>query len=371
MKRRTTDVQKHGPAPRQRPSRALSLCFAAAISIIGGCMTPLSFDEKAWVDRVETTEASDTRKGHRDAKGRFFNPWAPMKRSGFLRWVLSRDSMSHVKELSSPAPSMENSGDYLSMESSPPSVTSVGHATFVISWDGQTVVTDPFFSKRAAVVRRHVPPAFGPGKIPPESIVVISHNHYDHLDKGSVRALAGKAMFLVPLGLGDYVRSLGAEKVHELDWWEKIEIAGTVLTCLPAQHWSRRFGQGYNTTLWCSWMIERDGRTIYYGGDSGYFKGYREIAAAFPHIDVALLPIGAYEPRWFMHYAHINIAEALRAFEDLGAKVMVPTQWGVLDLGDDPAGWPAVALERALAGTHRHLAPRVKLLAVGEILRLD
>jgi len=141
-------------------------------------------------------------------------------------------------------------------------------------------------------------------------------------------------------------------------------VGGTRFTCLPAQHWSRRFGQGTNETLWCSWLMERGGRKVYYGGDSGYFKGYHEFGRRYPGIDVALLPIGAFLPRWFMHYPHMNIPEVLRAFADLGARYLVPTQWGVLELGDEPAAWPAAVLREA-AAERPELVSRVAILPVG------
>jgi L-ascorbate metabolism protein UlaG (beta-lactamase superfamily) len=340
---------------------------------LGGCMASRPFDEEAWIASIEATRVEDLYAPHREPSGRFYNPWARQGRSGweFWRWVMSENSMQDLPQHPPRAPVVANSGDYLSQRSSSFSVTHVGHATFAIHWDEQVVLTDPLFSERAAVVKRLVPPAFGPEKIPAGAVVVISHNHYDHLDSDSLSALAGKARFLCPLGLGDTVRKRGAENVRELDWWETVQIDGTAFTCLPAQHWSRRFGQGYNETLWCSWLIERDGRRIYFGGDSGYFKGFREYGRKYPGIEVALLPIGAYTPRWFMHYAHMNPSEVLQAFEDLGADTMIPTQWGVLELGDEPAAWPATALRQTLDTTHPHLKDRVQILPVGDRLILQ
>jgi N-acyl-phosphatidylethanolamine-hydrolysing phospholipase D len=340
--------------------------------ILMGCFPGRPFDEEAWRRRVEATRASDLRAPHRDAEGRFFNPWDPQRRSfgAFLRWRLSRAEQYDRAPTENAAPSVTNDGKYLADPNQPPSVTHVGHATFAIQWDGQVVLTDPFLSARAAIVKRLVPPAFGPERIPAGSVVVISHNHYDHLDSESIEALASKARFLCPLGLGEFLRSRGATDVQELDWWESREIEGTRLTCLPVQHWSRRLGQGYNETLWCSWLIERKGHQIYFGGDSGYFKGFREFGRLYPRIDVALLGVGAFEPRWFMHYAHMNIPEVLKAFEELGAKTLVPTQWGVLKLGDEPAAEPVRVLKRALAA-QPELRPRVRILPVGGRLLLD
>jgi len=348
----------------ERRGAGLFLVLAAALT---ACLPARPFDEARWRAAVEATRESELRAPHRDADGKFFNPWMPQERSpwDFWRWKLSRrGAVAEAAGSSDRAPSEENPGAYLSAPAGEPSVTHVGHATFAVHWGGPVVVTDPFFSRRAAIVERRVPPAFGPERVPDGSVVVISHNHYDHLDADSVAALAERATFLCPVGLGEFLRGHGAVRVREMDWWEETEVGGTRFVCLPAQHWSRRLGQGYNETLWCSWLLERDGRRVYFGADSGYFKGFREFGRRFPGIDVALLPIGAFEPRWFMHYPHMDIQEVLRAFEELGAARLVPTQWGVMQLGDEPAAWPATALRREVDG-RPGLGDRVVGLPVG------
>ena len=352
--------------------RATGLLAGFCVALLAGCLTPKSFDEDAWRARVEATREADLAAPHRDPSGRFFNPWLPMEdRTGdFWRWTLSRNSFGNDREGEGASPAVPNDGAYLRDPAQRPSVTAVGHATFVIQWGGQVVVTDPFFGKRAALPARLVAPAFGPEAIPDGAVVVLSHNHYDHLDAASIEALAPRCRFLCPLGLGEFLRKRGARDVVELDWWQTAEIGGTVFTFLPAQHWSRRFGMGWNETLWGSWLMERDGRKVYFGGDSGYFKGYREFGRRFPGIDVALIGVGAYAPRWFMHYAHMDVPETVRAFRELGARYLVPTQSGVLDLGDEPASRPALELERA-AAADPWLRERLRVLPVGGRLFLD
>ena len=337
-----------------------------------GCLAPRPFDEDAWRQKVRAERESGLYAPHKTADGRFFNPWLPQNRSSWevVRWFLSRNSLPELKDRELSAPVEENHGAYLKDPKAPASLTWVGHATFALNWDGQVVLTDPFFSERAWLVGRLVPPAFGPDAVPSGAVVLISHNHYDHLDEDSIAALAEKARFICPLGLGGLLKEMGAKKVTELDWWQSIEIGGTVFTCLPAQHWSRRLGQGYNESLWCAWLMTKGGRKVFYGGDSGYFIGFKEIGRRYPNIDVALMPVGAYAPRWFMHYAHMDISEVLQAFGDLGAKIMVPTQWGVLKLGDEPAAWPAQALREAVAGDCG-LKARVRIMPVGGRLLLD
>lgn len=349
--------------------------FGAAVlasAAASGCLPQRPFDEAAWRAEVQAARGDDLYAAHRDAEGRFFNPWLPQERSfgAFLRWTLSARSVDSERPEDLAAPAVANDGAALAEPGRPPGLTHVGHATFAVHWGGPVVVTDPFFSDRAAIVKRLVPPAFGSEKIPAGSVVLISHNHYDHLDAASVEALGPRAVFLCPLGLGDSLRSLGAKDVRELDWWQATEVGGTRFTCLPAQHWSRRLGQGYNETLWGSWLLEREGRRIYYGADSGSFVGYREIGRRFPGIDVALLGIGAYAPRWFMHYPHMDVPETLAAFRDLGARLLVPTQWGVLRLGDEPAALPARLLREA-ADADPELRDRVKILPVGGTLALE
>jgi L-ascorbate metabolism protein UlaG (beta-lactamase superfamily) len=352
-----------------------AFCTSAAIVCAGamlfGCLDPVPFDEGEWARKVERVEAAELYAPHRDEEGRFFNPWMRGDGPRVWRWFLARDTMGHLDGRELDVPVELNTGDYLRDPHAPHSVTQIGHATFAVHLGALVVVTDPFFSDRAVLLPREVPAAFGAEQIPDGAIVAISHNHHDHLDRPSVEALAGRARFLCPLGVGEYLRDLGAAQVDELDWWESIDLDGARLTFLPAQHWSRRVGQGYNETLWGSWMIEGGGRRIYFGGDSGYFVGYREIGRSFPDIDVALLPIGAYRPRWFMHATHMDVREALRAFEDLGAETMVPMHWGVLELADEPTAWPLVELRQALATTHLHLQGKVALLPIGGRLVLD
>ncbi|MFH1060319.1 MAG: MBL fold metallo-hydrolase [Pseudomonadota bacterium] len=338
-----------GPAQpgRTRPRRTVWLLALALLA--GGCLAPRPFDEAAWRRQVAAQDPAALMAPHYDpATGEYFNPWLRQDRawSDLWRWLLSANS-TPAGTPDQGAPVVANSGDYLADPAAPPSLTWIGHATYALQWGGPVVVTDPFFGPRAAIVSRRTPPAFGPEKIPTGAVALISHNHYDHLDSDSVAALGSRVRFLCPLGLAGLLKDTGAKDIRELDWWQSVEIDGTRFTCLPAQHWSRRFGQGVNQSLWCAWLVERDGRKVFYGADSGYFVGFKEFGRRWPGIDIALMPVGAYLPRWFMHYAHMDPAEVMAASVDLGAKVVAPTQWGVLKLGDEPAAWPAAALAQA------------------------
>jgi L-ascorbate metabolism protein UlaG (beta-lactamase superfamily) len=348
------------------------LALAGLLLLLGSCLAPRPFDEAAWRRQTEAASPAELYAPHRHADGAFFNPWLPQNRSfgEILYWYLSRSSLEERQRQGEPAPVAENDGAYLSDPTQPDSLTWIGHASYALQWSGQVVVTDPFFSERALVVKRQVPPAFGPERVPAGAVVVISHNHYDHLDADSVKALGERVTFLVPLGLGGLVREMGAAQVIELDWWQDIELEGTRFTCLPVQHWSRRLGQGYNQSLWCGWLMERGGRKVFYGGDSGYFMGFREIGRRWPGIDLALLGAGAYQPRWFMHYAHMDAQELVRAHRELGSRRLVPTQWGVLKLGDEAASWPVSELKEIAQG-EPGLAQELVIMPVGGRLPLD
>lgn len=330
------------------------------------------FDESAWRDRVMSTRAEDFYAGNHD-DGVFFNPWMPMEQKSFLtllRWRLS-PAQDYTEEERRYLPEvLPDPTARIKAAQDADFIFWVGHGSFFMRLGGQYWLTDPIFSDRALLPRRKTPPGISIEEI--GAIVgnewlhvVISHNHYDHLDKRSIQALPKRSRFYVPLALRDFVVRLGHSHVTEMNWWESLELErGTRLVCLPMQHWSRRIGQPFNTTLWASFLILAPNVSVFFDGDGGYSIGYREIGRKFPGIDYALIPTTAYHPRWFMHYAHMNIPETLDAFDDLGASIFIPTQWGAFQLGDEPAGYPRLDLERTIAG--RKLDPdRFLILDVG------
>jgi L-ascorbate metabolism protein UlaG (beta-lactamase superfamily) len=177
--------------------------------------------------------------------------------------------------------------------------------------------------------------------------------------------------WFVPLGLGKWLRKQGGGPITELDWWESTRHGRWTLTCLPAQHWSNRLGEKRNATLWCSWLLDNGARRYYFGGDSGYFHGFAEIGRRFGGpsgpIDVAFLPIGAYEPRWFMRTQHMDPREAVQAFRDLGARAMLSMHWGTFDLTDEPVDLAPRVLDQILAAEgSAEERERIRHLAVGE-----
>ncbi len=316
-------------------------------------------------------ESIDTLRAPHFANRRFFNPWGVSKASflDVVRWkLLSRNR--YDKSRPPRVPRMANDGASLRRRGDSPEVTWVGHATFALQDGGEVLLTDPHFGPRALVPRRFQPPGVPLAAIPENAVAVLSHNHYDHLDRFTLARLPKGIAWRVPLGLGTYVRKFGFRDVEELDWWESCDCRGFHLTLLPAQHWSRRLSQPDETTLWGSWVIESARMRALFAGDSGYFHGFAEYGRRFPGLDLAILPTGAYEPRWFMKAVHMNPEEALQAFRELGAARMLPMHWGTFDLTDEPIDEADRVLERRLAAEPREFVGRVHRLAIGETLRL-
>ncbi len=248
-------------------------------------------------------------------------------------------------------------------------VTWVGHATFAVQDGADVFLTDPHFGARALWPARLAPPGVPLEAIPADAFAVISHNHYDHLDADTVERLPASVAWFVPLGMASWFRERGRENVRELDWWQSERRGRWTITCLPSQHWSRRIGQGVNEALWCTWLLDSGQHRYFFAGDTGYFAGFAEYGRRFASIDAALLPIGAYEPRWFMQFQHLDPAQAWRAFGELGAETLFPMHWGTFDLTDEPPDEPPLELRRAIARAGGDPG-RVAWLAIGEAREL-
>jgi len=249
-----------------------------------------------------------------------------------------------------------------------PSATWIGHATVLVQSGGLNILTDPVFSERASPVsflgpKRAVAPGIALDELPPIDIVIVSHNHYDHLDRDSVVRLneraAGKTLFLVPLGLKAFFLGEGITNVVELDWWDTHRVGDTDLQLLPVQHWSARGLNDRNQTLWGGWGVFAPDLRWYFSGDAGYspdFIAVRERLSPRMHegalFDLALMAVGAYEPRWFMKEQHMNPAEAVQAHQDLAARRSIGIHWGTFSLTDEPFDQPPrdLAAARAAAG---------------------
>jgi len=345
------------------------------VVLLASCFLPIRpFDEQKWRAQVESADPALLYAPHLE-DGRYFNPWMPMKKGfrDFLRWQLSEKTpYSPGEEKDVPAvlsnlPERIRStpGDFIAW---------IGHATFLIRIGDEFWITDPIFSERALLPKRKTPPGLSLDEfaaLPGKKSVLISHSHYDHLDSESIRRLPPETRLYVPLGLKALMNDLGKQDVVEMDWWQAVSCGDQCqVVCLPAQHWSRRITQKTDTTLWASFLLVSSDRKIYYGGDSGYFIGYREIGHRYLGIDYALLPVTAYDPRWFMHYAHMDAREALDAFRDLGARYFIPTQWGTFRLGDEPIGQAPSALSKAAQSNNTDPA-RIIVMDIGQHVPIE
>jgi L-ascorbate metabolism protein UlaG (beta-lactamase superfamily) len=310
----------------------------------------------------------------RDEEGRFLN-LDPRESHGFgdvLRWQIL-DRWNGTKRSSpdrAPVPTVEPDRDRLRR---PPArgegarITWLGHSSFLVQLDGVSLLVDPVLGDRmgpGGVVSRNVPPALRPEELPHIDASLVSHDHWDHMDVPTLRAVGAPVL----AGL-ETDAPLSREKLLHvpLRWWQTVKVRGVAITFVPAQHFSGRGLGNRDRTLWGGFVIQGSSATLYHSGDTGSFSGFREIGRRFPGIDVAMLPIGAYDPRWFMQPVHVDPEEALQAFEDLGARTFVAMHWGTFKQADEPLDEPPVRLE---AERVRRSIPaeRVKVLAIGESL---
>ncbi|MEU4406668.1 MBL fold metallo-hydrolase [Streptosporangium sp. NPDC023963] len=247
-------------------------------------------------------------------------------------------------------------------------VTWVGHATYVVQIGGLTILTDPVWARKIVGIHRPrlTPPGVAWADLPRIDAVVISHNHYDHLDARTVRRLPRGTPVLVPAGLRSWFTRRGFRDVTELDWWESTWVGGVRFDFVPAHHWSRRSVWDTCKSLWGGWVIASDDQTIYFAGDTGYGERFAQIGARYPGgIDLALMPVGAFEPRWFMKAAHVDPAQAVRACQDVGARRMATMHWGTFVLSGESLLAPVEEARAAWAEAGRDRADLWDL-AIGE-----
>ncbi|NMO97268.1 MBL fold metallo-hydrolase [Paenibacillus lemnae] len=283
------------------------------------------------------------------------------------------------KDYSYVIPNMSPDLDYLHGNRHETSVTWVGHATFFIQYEGLNIVTDPVWAKRMAFTKRLGEPGIPITDIPPLDVILISHSHYDHLHVASIRKLyRADTTIVVPVGLRKKMMAKGFRRVIEMQWWETITIRDVDISFVPTQHWTRRTPFDTNTSHWGGFVLEphtgsRDETrllppNLYFAGDSGYFPGFKDIGRRF-NIHIALMPIGAYEPEWFMTSQHVNPEEALQAFLDVEAETMIPMHYGTFKLADDTAqeALERMEAERARLGIQEE---QIRVLKYGETFRV-
>jgi L-ascorbate metabolism protein UlaG (beta-lactamase superfamily) len=300
--------------------------------------------------------------------GRFFNPG--VRDHGFLdalQWMRNRQPgpwRQWIPSTPGPRPPERVEGAALR-------VTFVNHATVLLQTEGLNLLTDPVWSRRVSPVsfagpQRHRAPGIRFEDLPPIDAILLSHNHYDHLDIPTLRRIAAdhKPSVFCPLGVAPLVRDCGLRDVQELDWWQGTAWRGRDIHCVPAQHFSARTPFDRNRTLWAGWVVEAQRGNIYFAGDTGFGEFFREIGREFAPVRLALLPIGAYEPEWFMGPVHMTPEQAVEARMLVGAEVAIGIHFGTFSLADDGETDPPARLCRALEG--RQDADRFRTLAEGE-----
>jgi N-acyl-phosphatidylethanolamine-hydrolysing phospholipase D len=314
----------------------------------------------------------------RGEDGRFENPSGLARIAGPLVTVpfLFRRVVARLREPTGLPGQVEPDLEALHGPGLNPSVTWVGHSTLLVRMGGLNFLTDPIWSDRAGPTSltgafRYLPPGVDIADLPRIDFVVISHNHYDHLDLPTLRRLAADhpdALFLVPLANGELLREEGIDRVVELDWGERHPLGGATIHCLPARHWSRRGLRDRGSALWSSWAVTTPDRRFYFAGDTGEFPGFQTIGEALGSFDLVALPIGAYEPEAMMRPFHLDPEQAVRAALALSAKRIVGIHYGTFDLSDEPQDEPPRRL-RAAAEAAGFSEEEVWLLEIGETRR--
>lgn len=296
---------------------------------------------------------------HHSPGGGFQNPWPGNESRGLsdiVRWMQERRGQPRA-----PTPARGSFPTAAPVIARPRAgvsehtATWIGHSTILLQSAGVNIITDPVFSERASPVqwlgpRRVMPPAMDMSALPPLDIVLLSHSHYDHLDKAAVQQLAREhpqATWVVPLGLSGYVRGWGVRSIVELDWWQEAEIEGVQITATPARHFSARRLGDRNESLWCGYALSIGDRRAYFAGDTAYHPEFHPIGERCGPFALVMMPIGAYDPRWFMHVVHVDPEEAVQAYADLlpphaGAELplMLGIHWGTFRLTDEPMDEP-------------------------------
>jgi L-ascorbate metabolism protein UlaG (beta-lactamase superfamily) len=268
-----------------------------------------------------------------------------------------------------PVPFVDNDGSALRKAASD-SLTWIGHASFLLQLGGKSALIDPVLSPSlGGLITRNVQPGLDWAALPKIDIVMVTHNHRDHMDAPTLKRLGPDPVYLVPAGIGEWFRRKGFSRVIEMQWWQRENIDGVAVTFVPAEHWSRRGLTDTNTSWWGGFVIEHGGIRVYHSGDTAWFEGFAEIGERCGVIDAAMLPIGAYAPRWFMRHQHMNPDDAVRAFAALRARRFVAMHWGTFKLTDEDLREPPQLLREIWHNENRP-AEQLEIPAIGQTLLL-
>ncbi len=282
---------------------------------------------------------------------RFINPFAPPRKHGlreFLKWKLF--SENQFREMYEDEPTNPVKIDWkpiIGYEGL--SITFITHATVLIRDQGVSMLLDPVFFGIFPTFKNFTPLEFDIDTMPKTDHILITHGHYDHLDKDTLSVFPPDTHVITPLGYDTIFSSLNMTNHTQLDWFDTVNDGEREIILLPCNHWTMRNPfTGPNRDLWGGYLIRtKTGPTIYISGDTAYFEGFKEIGERYD-IDLAVLSVGAYEPRWFMKQSHMNPAEAVQAAKDLGAKKILIVHWGTFRLGDEPVHFPIDDVKREL-----------------------
>ena len=349
--------------------RYLSAIPLLALILLSGCLMA----EPEAVDRPShhTADGFDNPWVKEQHKGGFFRFWR-MRLSGEVEWPEAEQQIGKTAVVEPDLERIHNPDPTI------PQATWIGHSTVLIQQGGKTVLTDPVFSDRASPVsfagpKRYTPPGLQITDLPPVDMVVISHNHYDHLDVDSIRRIGAGPLWLVPLKNAPLLREAGIpdDRIVELDWWQSYQHEGFDITLTPAQHWSARGLYDRKEMLWGGWAVDFPGGfKLWYAGDTGYApEPFQQIGERLGPFDFALIPIGGYEPRGFMRTHHINPEEAVRIQREVGADRALGVHWGAFVLTAEPADQPPQRLAAAVQAAGLPKDSFVTL-AAGETMRI-
>jgi L-ascorbate metabolism protein UlaG (beta-lactamase superfamily) len=319
---------------------------------------------------------------HHISKG-FQNPYRPSERrfSDFLRWRfgLGPNEIPPIPPEEVPNYKPESVQPSISLIKNPDSnqvqITWIGHSTFLIQIEGINILTDPIFSDYCGPnallrVERVAPPGVPFEQLPSIHVVLISHNHYDHLDAPTVERLGNGPSYFVPLGIARWFEKRKLKNIVELDWWQTSSLHGLRFHSVPIQHFSNRTFFDRNKTLWSGWMVETKPARIFFAGDTGYSPVFKEIADRLGPIQISIVPIGAYRPQWFMSPVHVDPPEAIKILKDTHSHMAIAGHWGTFNLSDEPLGEPPIYLRKAMKENSIHEGQFI-IMKFGETLSLS
>ncbi len=334
-----------------RPS-VIFILFLAALLAVGGAMAANTALEEG-KQQEKQPPAHHTKNGFRNI---YDHPEHGF--SDFLHWKLGNapseePAIAHAQMIPY-APDIV-APDYQLIDHPDPAkiqITWIGQSTFLIQVEGINILTDPIFNSRSTPLgigfKRKSPPGMPFDRLPPIHVVILSHNHYDHLDSYTIKKLGSTPKYFIPLKLGPWLNKRKITNYEEMDWWDASMFKSIRIVCIPSQHFSRRAVRDGNKTLWSGWVVETRYGKILFAGDTGYADHFKEIREKLGPMRLALLPIGSYRPRWYMKTIHMDPPEAVAAHNDLQAGQSIAMHWGTFYIADEPLGEPPLYLKRVL-----------------------